>query len=116
MTEDDAPQKLVIAIVSANDAERLIHALVSLGLNATRIGSAGGLLRRGNVTILSGVTAGQVDAVIDIVQRTCSARTEPRTVQTLPLVGGAAAAGLPGEVRAGGAVVFVLNVERFERT
>ena len=108
------PQKLVLAIVSANDGERLMQALVRQGLPATKIGSAGGFLRRGNATILSGVPADQVDEVIELVRRTCPARTEMAPVQTLPLVG-ASAAGPPVEVRTGGAVVFVLSVEGFER-
>jgi uncharacterized protein YaaQ len=115
MTEDDVPQKLVIAIVSANDGERLIQSLVRLGLNATRIGSAGGFLRRGNTTVLTGVPAGQVDDVIAVVRRTCPPRTEITPVHMLPLVGTGAAGGAPREVRAGGAVVFVLDIERFER-
>jgi uncharacterized protein YaaQ len=115
MTEDEGSQKLVMAVVSANDGERLMHALVRRGLTATRIGSTGGLLRRGNVTILSGVAAGEVDTVIDLIRQTCSARTEMTTVQALPLVGTSVAGGTPREVRAGGAVVFVLDVERFER-
>ena len=109
------PQKLVLAIVSANDGERVMQALVRQGLPATKIGSAGGFLRRGNATILSGVPADQVDEVIELVRRTCPARTEMAPVQTLPLVGTAAAGHSPLEVRTGGAVIFVLDIERFER-
>src|SRR5687768_8590678 len=115
MTDDDGPQKLLMIIVSANDGERLMQALVQRGLNATRIGSAGGFLRRGNVTILTGVAADQVDGAIDLIRRTCPPRVEMTTVQTLPLVGTALAGGTPREVNTGGAVVFVLDVERFER-
>ena len=111
---DAAPRKLVMVIVSANDGERLVQALVRERLPVTKIGSAGGFLRRGMATILSGVPADQVEQVLDLVRRTCPARTELAPVQTLPLVG-AAATGPPAEVRTGGAVIFVLDVERFER-
>jgi uncharacterized protein YaaQ len=111
---DAAPTKLVIAIVSGHDGERLMQALVQQGLPATRIGSAGGFLRRGNATILSGVPAADVERVLAIIRRTCPERTELMPVQALPVVG-MPASGPPVEVRTGGAVVFVLDVERFER-
>ena len=114
MTGDALPQKLVMAIVDANDGELLMQALVQAGLPATKIRSAGGFLRRGNSTVLCGVPATQVDEVLAIVRRTCRVRTEMVPVQALPLVGTMAGAG-PIEVRTGGAVIFVLDVERFER-
>jgi uncharacterized protein YaaQ len=114
MTDRAVPQKLVMAIVTPNDGERLMQALVRAGFPATRTGSAGGFLRRGNVTIFSGVPAGDVERVLAIIRSACPVRTEMAPVQTLPLVG-AAASGPPVEVRTGGAVVFVLDVERFER-
>lgn len=115
MSDAAVPQKLVVAIVSPNDGERLLQALVRRGLPATRIGSAGGLLRRGSMTILSGVPAHQVETVIELIRQTCPVRTELAVAQTLPLVGTDTTAGQPGEHHTGGAVVFVLDVERFER-
>lgn len=114
MTRHAVPQKLVMAIVTPNDGERLMQALVRAGFPATRTGSSGGFLRRGSTTIFSGVPAEEVDQVLAIIRRACPARTEMAPVQTLPLVG-TAASGPPVEVRTGGAVVFVLDVERFER-
>lgn len=108
------PTKLVLVIVSGNDGDRLLQALVQQGLPATRIGSAGGFLRRGNATVLSGVPAVDVERVLAIVRRTCPQRTELMPAQTLPLVG-MTGGGPPLEVRTGGAVVFVMDVERFER-
>jgi len=115
MTNDAIPQKLVVMIVSANDGERLMQALVAEGIPATRIGSAGGFLRRGNTTIFSGVAEDDVEHVLQLVRRTCPVRTEMTPLQTLPVVGAAAGGTRPIEVRAGGAIVFVLDVERFER-
>jgi uncharacterized protein YaaQ len=111
---DASPAKLVLAIVSGHDGERLMQALVQQGLPATRIGSAGGFLRRGNATILSGVPAADVERVLGVVRRTCPERTELLPVQALPLMGNPTT-GPPREVRTGGAVIFVLDVERFER-
>jgi Uncharacterized protein conserved in bacteria len=108
--------KLLIIIASDVDADRLIKRLVERGYPATKIGGVGGFLRRGNATILSGVEAKDVDPLIEIVKAECHARTEYVPVQTLPFLGEGAVFADPVEVRAGGAILFVLNVERFERT
>jgi uncharacterized protein YaaQ len=115
MADQSEPTKLVMMIVSDTDADDLMAALVEHHVPATKVGSSGGFLRRGNVTIFSGVEASQVDAVLDIVNEICPARTELVPVQTLPFIGDSAFTTEPIEVRAGGAIVFVLNVERFQR-
>lgn len=107
-------QKLVIMVVADSDAERLIRQLVAQGFPATKIGSSGGFLRRGNTTIMSGVGGGDVEAVLALVQRICHARTELMPLASLPMIGDATPIMDPVEVRVGGAVVFVLNVERLE--
>jgi uncharacterized protein YaaQ len=108
--------KLVIMIVSDTDADRLIKRLVERGYPATKIGGTGGFLRRGTATILSGVEAEDVEPLVGIVRAECRARSEYVPVQTLPFFGEGAVFTDPVEVRAGGAVLFVLNVERFEKT
>lgn len=112
----NGPLKLVIIIASDADAERLMKALVERGYPATKISSTGGFLRRGNATILSGVEAGEVDEVLAMVRAECHARSEYVPVQTLPFFGEGATLAEPLEVRVGGAIVFVVAVERFEKT
>ena len=108
--------KLVIIIASDADADRLMKRLIEQGLPATKIGSTGGFLHRGSATILSGVEANEVDQVLAMVRTECHARTEYMPVQTLPFFGEGAALSEPVEVRVGGAIVFVVGVERFEKT
>ena len=115
MTGQDEPTKLVMMIVSDTDADDLMAALVEHGVPATKVGSSGGFLRRGNVTIFTGVPASGVEGVLAIVNEIAPARTELVPVQTLPFVGDSAFATEPIEVRVGGAIVFVLNVEQFQR-
>ena len=67
------------------------------------------------MTIFSGVPESRVDGVMDLVNEICPARTELVPVQTLPFIGDSAFTTEPIEVRAGGAIVFVLNVDRFQR-
>ena len=113
---DDGQLRLVIVIASDSDADRLMKALIQQGYPATKIGSTGGFLHRGNATILSGVEADEVDQVLAMVRAECHARTEYVPVQALPFFGEGAALSEPVEVRVGGAIVFVVNVERFEKT
>ena len=113
---EEARQKLVVMIVADADADKLVKELVDRGYPATKIGSTGGFLHRGSATILSGVEANEVDQVLAMVRTECHARTEYMPVQTLPFFGEGAPLSEPVEVRVGGAIVFVVNVERFEKT
>ncbi len=108
--------KLVIIISSDADADRLMKALIERGYPATKISSTGGFLHRGNATILSGVEANEVDQVLTMVRSECHARSEYIPVQALPFFGEGTAPSEPVEVRVGGAIVFVVNVEQFEKT
>ena len=108
-------QKLLIVIASDSDADSLIQKLVQRGYPATKVSSTGGFLRRGSATIFSGVDAEDVDNVIAIIRAECQARTEFLPAQALPFPESIYPAE-PVEVRTGGAIVFIVSVERFERT
>jgi uncharacterized protein YaaQ len=107
--------KLVIAIVHADDAGGLTKALSQAGFGVTQAKSAGGFLRRQNTTILAGVPERDVDRVIQIIRERCHSRTEQ--VSPLPPVvePGEVYMPYPMEVEVGGATVFVVDVERFEK-
>lgn len=85
--------KLVITIIRDTDAGAVIENLVSHGHRVTRVASTGGFLRRGNVTLLTGVEEQHVQAVIDIVDETCKPPD-------------------PGQCRA---TVFVVDAPHFEQ-
>jgi uncharacterized protein YaaQ len=63
--------KLVIAIVQDRHAGRAIDNLIESGFGATRINTAGGFLKRGNATILTGVDDAQTESVIQILRESC---------------------------------------------
>lgn len=111
-----APDRLVMMIVSDTDADTLQERLAQAHYPVTKVGSTGGFLRRGSVTIFSGVAQSQVDDVTAIVNEVCHARREFVPVNTLPFIGDGAFTAEPVEVRVGGAIVFVLPIERFERS
>ncbi len=108
--------KLVVIIASGGDGDRLVRRLIDSGYPATKIGGTGGFLRQGQTTILSGVEAGEVDGVIAAVREECRSRIEFVPAQTLPFAGESGVMSAKLDVRVGGAVVFVIDVERFERT
>jgi uncharacterized protein YaaQ len=107
--------KLIVAVVQAKDADGLLATLTSRGYRATRINSAGGFLRESNVTLLVGVQDTYVADVLRIVRQSCHARSQ-FVNPLMPIVEpGEFYVSSPVEVQIGGATVFVLNVERYER-
>lgn len=106
--------KLVFAVVQDYDANQLLKAITDAGFRATRIASTGGFLRVGNTTLMVGVQDYEVRKVLRLIDNNCRQRTE--TVQ--PEIIGDVHDWYPAElvdVVVGGATVFVLDVERFER-
>jgi uncharacterized protein YaaQ len=107
--------KIVLAIVQSIDAPVLVAALSAAGHQSTLLSTTGGFLRSGNSTVLTGVAEDGVDEVVDIIGVHCKPRVErsgtaPRAIQP-----GELQISPPSQVEVGGAVVFVLDVERFER-
>jgi uncharacterized protein YaaQ len=107
--------KLIVSIVNSDDARGLTDALMQEGYRATTISTTGGFLRQGNATILIGTEDETVDDVLEIIRHNC--RTRSQYVNPLPPVmeSGELYMPSPVEVQVGGAVVFVLNVDRAER-
>ena len=107
--------KLVTAIVHSEDAGTLVDALLEKEFRATRLQSSGGFLKQGNATILVGVEDDSVEEVLEIVRDACHSRTQ--VVNPMPPImePGEFYMPYPVEVEVGGATVFVVPVERFER-
>jgi len=107
--------KLLISVINSDDTHPLIDALMSDGYRATTVSTTGGFLREGNATLLIGVADEDVDKVLKIIRDNCHTRTQ--YVNPLPptMESGELYMPTPIEVQVGGAVVFILDVERFER-
>jgi uncharacterized protein YaaQ len=116
---EPAPRvKQLTVIVNDQDADRVLHALIDAGWPATKIASSGGFLRRSSATIMLGVPADEVESVIALIKSLSASRVEQVKVRPpagLPLFSGSAPEGQLVDVRVGGAVIFVIDVERFER-
>lgn len=107
--------KLIIAIIHNRDKNHVIDDLVRAGFKFTIIGSTGGFLREGNTTLLIAVEESDINPLIELISNDCKAREQLVNVvppETLP-VGGFVPS--PVNVPVGGAVVWVLNIERHER-
>ena len=107
--------KLVIAVVQNEDARVLIDALLAKEYRATWLHSSGGLLKQSNATILVGVEEAKVEEVVGLIHDSCHSRTQ--TVSPIPPImePGEFFMPYPLEVEVGGAVIFILPVDRFER-
>lgn len=107
--------KLVLTIVHADDAGDLASRLSEAGYGVTRIKSLGGFLRRQNATFLVGVPDHHLEDVIQTIRERCHTRTESMSPVPPMIEPGEVYLPYPLEVEIGGATIFVLNVERFER-
>ncbi len=107
--------KLVIGVVHGRDAEDVLRALTHRGYRATQIDSAGGFLRQGNVTLLIGVQETLVADVLRVITQHGRSRTQYAN-PLLPITEPAESyVSHPVEYQVGGATVFVVNIERYER-
>jgi uncharacterized protein YaaQ len=107
--------KLLVAVVHADDAAGLTKALSQAGYGVTQLKSAGGFLRKANVTVFAGVPDKDVEKVLDIVRERCRSRTEQVSPMPPVVEPGEVYMPYPMDVEVGGATVFVVPVERFEK-
>ncbi len=107
--------KLVIAVVQDKDQRKVTDALLERGYQFTNIATTGGLLREGNVTFLIGVEEQQVDEVIRVLRD--YSKTREQLVNVFPPTIEPIGTCIPSPVKVlvGGATVFVVDVERFEK-
>lgn len=104
--------KLLIAVVHAQDAGRLVEALRGADLRVTEVPSRGGFLKARNVMLYIGLEDEQVPLAMRLIDENCQSRTESVPVEML---GGMDASWLPTEVTYGGATVFVVPLDEIRR-
>lgn len=107
--------KLVIAIVNHDDANLVTQALAKAGFSSTKLPTTGGFLMAGNVTILVGVEDERVEQVIGIIHEHSHSRKQIIPASYPMAIQGSFCPAPAMEVTVGGATVFVVDVERFER-
>lgn len=109
--------KMIYAIVHADDAGYLTKELNKQKFSVTTLNTTGGFLRKGNATLFIGTEDERVEEAIQIISKNCGKRKQviynmPCAAGSLPMTN---CAPIPVTVDVGGATVFVMDVERFEK-
>ena len=106
--------KLVLAVINNDDSRAAITALTGQDFFVTQLSTTGGFLLVGNTTLLIGTSEERLGEIKEILKKYCKTRTK-----TGP---SASARGrsmlnnsIEEEVTVGGAVLFVLSVDEFDR-
>ncbi len=102
--------KMITAIVNKKDSGEVCKQLTNQGFFYTKIASAGGFLRAGNVTLFIGIDDDKLDAVLEVIKAHCSKRIEYIPANVLHGTHTQVT-----EVLVGGATVFVSEVLQFEK-
>lgn len=105
--------KMIFSIVNNDDAQDVMKALNKAKIPATKLSSTGGFLMKGNTTIISGVEDDKVAETIELVKTHSQRRTQLMPVDYSQFNPGIVP--YPVEITIGGATIFVLNVEQFEK-
>ena len=103
--------KLVMAIVSNEDANKVIKRLIKENFFVTKLATTGGFLMSGNTTMIVGVQDEMMDQCIKVISETSRRRTKlvPNAISSEFGI----FSSTPVEVQVGGATIFVLDVEQF---
>ena len=108
--------KLIIAIVNSDDSSSVQGALTEGGYFVTKLSTTGGFLKKGNTTLMIGAEDDKVQEVIDVIKQECG--QHQRLTVNMPYISGTTMvnyATMPMTVDVGGATIFVINVDRYEK-
>ncbi len=109
--------KIIYAIVSSDDGNRVTAVLNDHNFGVTRLATTGGFLKKGNSTLMIGVEEEQVEEAISLIRETCGKRQKVTCDVSTPNIGSLSAgySTMPVNVELGGATIFVTDVVRFEK-
>lgn len=68
--------KMIMCVIDDMDTYSLLDALSERGIQATKLASSGGFLRRGNTTLLIGVEDERKEEVLNIIKEVCMPRKQ----------------------------------------
>ncbi len=102
--------KLVLIIIQNDDSTDAVSALTKEGFFITKLATTGAFLSAGNTTLLIGTSEEKIPKIKEILSKTCigTKQAEPFMSAFIPNASGA-------NETVGGATMFVLNVESFEK-
>ncbi len=106
--------KLILAIINNDDSAVVSSNLTKENFSVTKLSTMGGFLMVGNTTLLIGADDDKVARVKDIIHKHSHTRNKV-ALTTNSLGRGLQNNSLEEEVTVGGATVFVLDVESFDK-
>lgn len=106
------PNKLAIIIVQSDDVGELVDRLVADHFGATRIDAAGGFLRTDNAIVLVATHDVRMPSLLEVVRLTCRQRVVAWFPPMVDAMIGAMSE--PIDIEVGGAVIFIVPIERVE--
>lgn len=107
--------KLIFAIIHDEDAPRLIAELTRVEYGVTKLSSSGGFLKSGNTTLMIGCEEEKIDDALSIIRKYSSSRKTAVNTAVTPIGVTGGYIPYPVEVTVGGATVFVVDVDKFEK-
>lgn len=110
--------KMVYAIVQSDDGDSVTEILNKEGFSVTKLATTGGFLRKGNTTLLIVTNEDLVEQVVGIVKKECGKRKQVQYTTPIPYDPRSSMGlntAVPITVDVGGATIFVVDVERFEK-
>ena len=105
--------KMVLAIVNNDDSSSVSTNLMRAGFSVTRLATTGGFLMAGNTTFLIGTDDENIETLIEIIRKHSKRRKQVSPITSS--YGTETYSTVPVEVSVGGATLFIMNVERFEK-
>ena len=107
--------KMIFAVVHDEDGHKVMAELNKNGFGVTKLSSSGGFLRAGNTTLLVGVEPEKLEEAMSIIEKKSKSRKQVINSSVTPNGIGGMFMPYPAEVVVGGATIFVVDVERFEK-
>ena len=105
--------RLAILTVSGSQSSALMKELSRLGFQFTIVNHVGGVVQESLACLLIGFSQGRLATLLEIVHATCETHRGYVPAQAFPPGG---LVGLPMvEAQLGGALIYLMNVDRFEQ-
>lgn len=105
--------KLIFAIVNKHDSHDVQTALTGAGFLATKLATTGTFLMAGNITFIIGTEDENVETALSIIKENSEKRVEQLPANVAFGIGMTATQTI--DVTVGGATVFVVDVDQFQK-
>ena len=108
--------KLVLAVLQGSDSDNTSRNLNEHGFMVTLLSSTGGFLKKKSTTVMIGVEADRLEEAMEILQKFAGHRKEMVYQNvTMPHGDMTSVPPVPMEVMAGGAAVFILDLDEIRK-